>query len=100
MNFKSFKLVVKARNLKNNFKKFQKRIRMKRLPNYVKVKTKLHRLNVFIQQARIQGGGSPDPLRFVRGGVLCRGLMGRRGGPTVVFTLLLSFFSILYKAYI
>ena len=36
--------------------------------------------------------GSGPPLRFVRGGVLCRGLMGRRGGPTVVFTLLLSIF--------
>ena len=32
----------------------------------------------------------PPPLRFVRGGVLCIGLMGRRGGPTVVFALLLS----------
>ena len=41
-------------------------------------------------------GGGPGvrtpPLRFVRGGVLCRGLMGRRGGPTVVSTLLLSIF--------
>ena len=69
------------------------------------VKTKLHPFNVFIQQARIQrgGGGKPRPLRFVRGGILCRGLMGRKGGPTVVFTLLLSFFSgslrspVLYK---
>ena len=33
----------------------------------------------------------PPPLRFVKGGVLWRGLIGRRGGPTVVFTLL-SFF--------
>ena len=56
-------------------------------------------------QARIQRGGPGirTPLRFVRGGVLCRGLMGRRGGPTVVFTLLLSIFSgslrspVLYK---
>ena len=57
-------------------------------------------------QARIQRGGdrgSGPPLRFVRGGVLCRGLTSRRGGPTVVFTLLLSFFSgslrlpVLYK---
>ena len=41
-----------------------------------------------------EGGdrGSGPPLRFVRGGVLCRGLMGRRGGPTVVFTLSLSIF--------
>ena len=35
----------------------------------------------------------PPPLRIVRGRVLCRGLMGRRRGPTVVFTLLLSCFS-------
>ena len=58
-------------------------------------------------QARIQrgGGGGPDPPppEIFRGGVLCRGLMGRRGGPTVVFTLLLSIFSgslrspVLYK---
>ena len=47
--------------------------------------------------------GSGPPLRFVRGGVLCRGLMSRRGGPKVVFNLLLSFFSgplrssVLYK---
>ena len=49
-----------------------------------------------IPQARIQrGGGGPGvrtPLRFARGGVLCRGLTGRRGGPTIVFTLLLSIF--------
>ena len=44
------------------------------------------------------GGGGPDPppppLRFVRGGVLCRGLVStcRRGGPEVVFNLLLSIF--------
>ena len=49
-------------------------------------------------QARIQRGGNrgsgttPPPLRFVRGGLLCRGLLGRRGGPTVVFILLLSIF--------
>ena len=49
-----------------------------------------------IGQARIQrgdqGSGTPPPLRFVRGGVLCRGLMSRRGGPKVVFNLLLTFF--------
>ena len=41
------------------------------------------------------GGGVPDtppPLRFVKGGVLWRGLIGRRGGPMVVLTLLLSTF--------
>ena len=49
------------------------------------------------------GGSDPPPLWFVRGGVLCRDVMGRRGGPTVVFTLLLSNFSgslrspVLYK---
>ena len=45
--------------------------------------------------ADLGGGGdrTPPPLRFVRGGVLCIGLMGRRGGPMVVLTLLLSFFS-------
>ena len=44
-------------------------------------------------QARIQRGtGVRTPLRFVRGGVLCKGLMGRRGGPTVVLTLFSSFF--------
>ena len=40
-----------------------------------------------------EGGGdqgSGPPLGFV----LCRGLMGGRGGPTVVFTLLLSIFSL------
>ena len=47
-----------------------------------------------------EGGGgpgvrTPPPLRFVRGGVLCRDFIGRGGGPTVVFALL--FFSILYK---
>ena len=49
----------------------------------------------FAASADHEGGGdrgSGPPLRFVRGGVLCRGLMDRRGGPTVVFTLLLSFF--------
>ena len=40
--------------------------------------------------ARIQRGGSP--LRFVRDGVLYGYLMGRRGGPKIVFILLLSFF--------
>ena len=48
------------------------------------------------KQARIQRRGpgvrTPPPLRFVRGGVLCSGLMGGRGGPTVVFPLLLSIF--------
>ena len=38
------------------------------------------------------GPGVRTPLRFVRGGVLCRGLMSRRGGPKVVFNLLLTFF--------
>ena len=49
-----------------------------------------------VKQARTQRGtGVPDtppPLRFVKGGVLWRGLIGRRGGPTVVFTLLSFFF--------
>ena len=40
--------------------------------------------------------GGPPPPRFVKGKVLCRGLIGRRGGPTVLFTLLLSFF-LFYK---
>ena len=31
--------------------------------------------------------GVRTPLRFVRDGVLCGGLMGRRGGPKVVFIL-------------
>ena len=49
------------------------------------------------------GPGVRTPLRFVRGGVLCTCLMGRRGDLTVVFTLLVSFFSgslrspVLYK---
>ena len=49
------------------------------------------------------GGPDPPPLRFVKGGVLCRGLMGRRGCPTVVFTYYYQFFSgslrsqVLYK---
>ena len=34
----------------------------------------------------------PPPLRFVRGGVLYWGLVGRKGGLKVVFTLSLSFF--------
>ena len=42
-----------------------------------------------------EGGGGPGirtpPPRFVWGMVLCRGLMVMRGGPTVIFTLLLSF---------
>ena len=39
------------------------------------------------------GGPDPPPPRwFVRGGVLWRGLMGRRVRPTVVFTLLFSVF--------
>ena len=41
------------------------------------------------------GGGArvrTPPLRFVRGGVLCGGLMSRRGGPKVVFILLWYFF--------
>ena len=43
--------------------------------------------------ADLEGGPgvrNPPPLKFVRGGVLCRGLMGRRGGPTIVFAVLLS----------
>ena len=38
------------------------------------------------------GGPDPPPLRFVRGGVLCRGLMSRRGGPKVVLTYYQLFF--------
>ena len=39
--------------------------------------------------ARIQrgGAGGPDPLKLVRGGVLCVCLMGRRGIPKVVSIL-------------
>ena len=53
---------------------------------------------VYDSSADPEGGGEtggqnpPPPLRFVGGGVFCRGLIGRRGGPTVVLTLLLSFF--------
>ena len=48
----------------------------------------------YLTSADPEGGdrGSGPPLRFVRGGVLCSGLMGGRGGPTVVFALLLSIF--------
>ena len=49
-----------------------------------------------VVQARIQrgdrGSGPPPPPRFVRGGVLCTGLMGRRGGPTVVLPYYYLFF--------
>ena len=34
----------------------------------------------------------PPPPRLVIGGVLCRGLMSRKGGPKVVFNLLLTIF--------
>ena len=45
------------------------------------------------KQSRVQRGDRPPPPpRFVKGKVLCRGLIGRREGPTVLFTLLLSFF--------
>ena len=49
------------------------------------------------KQARIQRGdrgSGPPPPRFDRGEVLCSGLMStcRRGGPKVVFNVLLSFF--------
>ena len=37
-------------------------------------------------------GSGPPPLKFVRGGVLYRGFMARRGSPTVVFTSLSSIF--------
>ena len=60
-----------------------------------------------LESADPEGGGvqnpPPPPWDLSRGGVLCRGLMGRRGGPTVVFTLLLTYFwgplrsPILYK---
>ena len=55
-------------------------------------------IQVYPLTSRIQRGGGGDrgsgpPLRFVRGGVLCRGLMGGRGGPTFFFTLFLSIFS-------
>ena len=51
-------------------------------------------MTAFIKRGSRGGdrGSGPPSLRFVRGGVLCRGLMRRRGGPTVVFTLLLSSF--------
>ena len=38
------------------------------------------------------GAGVRTPLKFVRGGGLVYMLMGRRGGPNVIFTLLLSNF--------
>ena len=41
------------------------------------------------------GGGGPDTPptpRFVRGGVLCWCLLGKRGGPKVIFILFLLFF--------
>ena len=37
------------------------------------------------------GPDTPPPLRFVRGGVLCGYLMGRRGGPMVGFLPYLIF---------
>ena len=37
-------------------------------------------------------GPTPPPLRFVRGGVSCGCLMGRRGSPKVVFIFLLYIF--------
>ena len=42
-----------------------------------------------------EGGGDrgSGPPQICQSWVLCRGLMGRRGGPTVVFTLSLSFLS-------
>ena len=39
-----------------------------------------------------EGGGGLDPLGYVRGGVLCGGLVGRRGGPKVVFFHIMIFF--------
>ena len=55
---------------------------------------------VCLSHTRIQRGGGGDrgsgnnlpPPKFVRGGVLCGCLVGRRGGPNVVFILLLNFF--------
>ena len=50
-----------------------------------------------------EGGGGLDPLRFVRGGVLCRGLMGRRGVNSCFYLIIIIFFwlaslaSILYN---
>ena len=38
------------------------------------------------------GSGHPPPPKFVRGGILCGCLVGRRGGPNVVFIILLYFF--------
>ena len=49
-------------------------------------------LLIHAQIQRGDRGPDPPPLRFVRGGVLCRWFMGRRGGPKVVFILLLWFF--------
>ena len=58
-------------------------------------KTKMAALaNSSTNKRRSRGGGTGglDPLRFVRGGVLCIGLMGRRGGPTVVLPYYYLFF--------
>ena len=55
-----------------------------------------HGLHIPCETSADPEGGTgvtdPPPLRFVKGGVLWRGLIGRRGGPTVVLTLLLSTF--------
>ena len=51
---------------------------------------------MYCVQARIQRGdrgSGPPPLRFVRGGVLCRGLMGRRGGSNGCVCLIIIIFS-------
>ena len=50
---------------------------------------------IYLVQARIQrGGGGPGvrtPLRFVRGGVLYRGLMGRRGVKRLFYLITINF---------
>ena len=48
-----------------------------------------HPTHARIPEGGDRGSGPPPPLRFVRGGVLHGCLMGRRGGPKVVFIFLL-----------
>ena len=66
-------------------------------PTIIEHYSKLYYMISICKRGSRGGTGGPEPpppLRFVRGGVLCRGLMStcRRGGPKVVFNLLLSFF--------
>ena len=53
-----------------------------------------------LTHARIQRGDrvSGPPLRFVRGGVLCGCLMGRRGGPKVVLSYYIVYYTFFWLA--